>query len=115
LLHAGYPYGGEMAALAKNFPNVFIDMAWSALISQFYTVQYLQEFIETVPNNKIMAYGGDSQTVEGTYSASVLARETVELALINLVKVGYLTENEALDVLKKILRENALSIYNLKL
>ena len=114
LLHAGYPYGGEMAALAKNFPNVYIDMAWSAIISQSYTLRYLQEFIETVPNNKIMAYGGDSQTVEGAYGASILARETVELALTGMVKDGYLTEKEALDVIRKVLRENAISIYNLK-
>ncbi|MCK9413937.1 MAG: amidohydrolase family protein [Prolixibacteraceae bacterium] len=114
LLHAGYPYGGEMATLAKNFPNVYIDMAWSALISPAYTRRYLQEFIETVPNNKIMAYGGDSQTVEGAYGASVLARETVASTLIQMVKEAYLTESEALDVAKKILRENAINIYNLK-
>jgi predicted TIM-barrel fold metal-dependent hydrolase len=114
LLHAGYPYGGELATLAKNFPNVFIDMAWSALISPSYTNRYLQEFIETVPNNKIMAYGGDSQTVEGAYGASVLARETVASTLILMVKEAYLTESEALDVAKKILRENAITIYNLK-
>jgi len=115
LLHAGYPYGGEMATLAKNFPNVYIDMAWSALISPAYTRRYLQEFIETVPNNKIMAYGGDSQTVEGAYGASVLARETVASTLIQMVKEAYLSESEAMDVAKKILRENALTIYNLKL
>ncbi len=114
LLHAGYPYGGEMATLAKNFPNVYIDMAWSALISPAYTKRYLQEFIETVPNNKIMAYGGDSQTVEGAYGAAVLARETVASTLIQMVRESYLTEQEALDVAKKILRENAINIYNLK-
>ena len=113
LLHAGYPYGGEMATLAKNFPNVYIDMAWSALISPAYTRRYLQEFIETVPNNKIMAYGGDSQTVEGAYGASVLARETVASTLIQMVKEAYLTESVAVDVAKKILRENAITIYNL--
>ncbi|MFA5814442.1 MAG: hypothetical protein WC865_02335 [Bacteroidales bacterium] len=111
---ASYPYGGEMATLAKNFPNVYIDMAWSALISPSYTMQYLQEFIETVPANKIMAFGGDSQTVEGAYGASILARETVEETLTRMVKNGYLTEEEALDIAKKILRENAISIYKLK-
>ena len=115
LLHAGYPYGGEMATLAKDFPNVYIDMAWSALISPAYTARYLQEFIETVPVNKIMAYGGDSQTVEGAYGASVLARETIVTALTQMVKEGYLTESEALEIIKKILRENAIKIYNLKL
>ena len=115
LLHASYPYGGELATLAKNFPNVYIDMAWSALISPSYTRRYLQEFIETVPVNKIMAFGGDSQTVEGTYGASILARETVTTTMIQMVREGYLEESEALEVSAKILRENAIKIYNLKL
>ncbi len=115
LLHSGYPYGEEMATIGKTFANVYVDMAWSALISPAVATQYLQEFIETVPLNKIMAYGGDSQTVEGAYGASVLARESVSQALINEVKTGYLTEDEAIDIAKKILRDNALSIYNLKL
>jgi predicted TIM-barrel fold metal-dependent hydrolase len=115
LLHAGYPYGGEMATLAKNFPNVYIDLAWSALISPSYTVRYLQEFIETVPSNKIMAFGGDSQTVEGAYGASILARETVEETLTGMVKNGYLSEYEAVNIIRKILRDNAISIYNLNL
>ncbi len=114
LLHAGYPFGGELATMAKNFPNVYIDLAWSALISPSYTRRYLQEFIETVPANKIMAFGGDSQTVEGAYGASVLARETVEMTLTQMVKEGYLTETEALAIPQKILRENAITIYNLK-
>jgi len=114
LLHASYPYGGELATLAKNFPNVYIDMAWSALISPSFTRRYLQEYIETVPINKLMAFGGDSQTVEGAYGASVLARETVGMTLIQMVKEGYLTESEALDIPQKILRENAITIYNLK-
>jgi len=115
LLHSGYPYGGEMATLAKNFPNVYIDMAWSALIAPSVTSRYLQEFIETVPINKIMAYGGDSQTVEGSYGALILARNTIELTLTKMVKEGYLSEEEALAIPGKILRGNAITIYNLKL
>lgn len=115
LLHSGYPFGGETATIGKTFANVYVDMAWSALISPAVATRYLQEFIETVPLNKIMAYGGDSQTVEGAYGASVLARESVSQALISEVVSGYLTEDEAIVIAKKILRENALSIYNLKI
>ena len=113
LLHAGFPFGGETATLAKNFPNVYIDMAWSALISPSYTEQYLQQYMETVPANKIMAFGGDSQTVEGAYGASVLARNCVAASLIGRIKSGYLTEAEAIVIAGKILRENAIKIYNL--
>jgi len=114
LLHASYPYGGELAALAKKFPNIFIDMTWAALISPSYTVRYLQEYIETVPINKIVAFGGDCHTPEGVYAASVMARETVENALVPMVGNGYLSELEAIEIVNKILRTNAIDFYGLQ-
>jgi predicted TIM-barrel fold metal-dependent hydrolase len=36
LMHSSYPYGAELSVLAKNYPNVFIDMCWTQLISPFY-------------------------------------------------------------------------------
>ena len=113
LLHSGYPYGGETAALAKMFTNVYIDMTWTPLISPSFAVRYLQEYIETVPQNKIMAFGGDCNTVEGTYSASILARNVVVQALVPMVSNGYLSEEEAIVLARKILRENAIKIYKL--
>lgn len=114
LLHASYPYGGELAALAKKFPNIFIDMTWAALISPSYTVRYLQEYIETVPINKIVAFGGDCHTPEGVYAASVIARETVENTLVPMVRSGYLSESEAIEIVTKILRTNAIDFYGLE-
>lgn len=114
LLHAAYPYGGELATLAKNFPNVYIDLAWSASISPSYTQRYIQEFIETVPVNKIVAFGGDCHTPEGVYAASVMARETVENALILMVRSGYISEKEAMVIIEKLLRTNAIQIYGLE-
>jgi predicted TIM-barrel fold metal-dependent hydrolase len=115
LLHAAYPYGGELAALAKNFPNVYIDMAWAPIISPSYSIRYLQEFLETVPSNKISVFGGDCSHVEGTYGASVMAREIVEKCLADMVKSGYFTEKEAVVLANKLLRENAIKIYKLVL
>jgi predicted TIM-barrel fold metal-dependent hydrolase len=113
LLHSGYPFGGETAALAKMFTNVYIDMTWTPLISPSYALRYLQEYIETVPQNKIMAFGGDCNTVEGTYSASILARDVVVQTLITMARSGYLSEEEAIVLARKILRENAINIYKL--
>ena len=33
LFHAGYPYHHELAALAKNFANVYADLCWVPIIS----------------------------------------------------------------------------------
>ncbi len=113
LFHASYPYGGELGTLAKNFPNVFIDMCWSYVISPSYSKRYLHEWIETVPANKIMAFGGDYDFVEAVYAHSVMARQIIADVLIEKVRDRYLTESEAIDIAKMILRENALRIFKL--
>ena len=114
LFHAGYPYGGELGTLAKNFPNVFIDMCWTYVISPSYSERYLHEWIETVPVNKIMGFGGDYSFVEAVYAHSVMARQIIAKVLIEKVRSKYLTENEAIDIAKMILRENALRIFKLE-
>lgn len=114
LFHASYPYGGELGTIAKNFPNVFIDMCWAYVISPSYSERYLHEWIETVPANKIMAFGGDYDFVEAVYAHSVMARQIIADVLIEKVRDRYLTEEEAIDIAKMILRENALRIFKLE-
>ena len=114
LLHSSYPYGGELATLAKNFPNVFIDMCWSHIISPSYSERYLHEWLETVPANKIMAFGGDYCTIEGSWAHSVIARRVVARVLIDRVKSGYFSEQEAVEIAGRLFRENALEVYKLK-
>ena len=113
LFHSSYPFGGELSTLAKNFPNVYIDMCWSAIISPSYSVRYLSEWLETVPNNKIMAFGGDITFVEGTYAHSIMAREIVVTVLTQKVKDGFYSEKEAFYIANRILRENAIDIFKL--
>jgi len=113
IFHSSYPYGGELSVLAKNFPNVFIDMCWTQVISPYYSERYLHEWLETVPANKIMAFGGDYQHVESVYAHSVMARRVVSKVLIEKVANGYITETEAIDIANRILRENAMEIFKL--
>ena len=113
LFHGGYPYGGELGTLAKNFPNVYIDMCWAYVISPSYSERYLHEWIETVPANKIMAFGGDYSFVEAVYAHSVMARQVIAKVLIAKVKDRYLTEKEAIDIANMILRENAIQVFDL--
>ncbi|NQU51293.1 MAG: amidohydrolase family protein [Bacteroidetes bacterium] len=64
LFHGAYPFGSELASLAKNFRNVYIDMCWLYIISPSYSERYLHEWLETVPANKIMGFGGDYHNVD---------------------------------------------------
>jgi len=113
LFHGGYPYGGELGTLAKNFPNVYIDMCWTYVISPSYSERYLHEWIETVPANKIMGFGGDYSFVEAVYAHSVIARQVITRVLISKVRDRYLTEKEAIDIANMILRENAIQVFKL--
>jgi predicted TIM-barrel fold metal-dependent hydrolase len=115
LFHGGYPYMGEVLALAKNFPNVYLDLCWLHIISPTAGARMLHEAIETVPANKIFAFGGDFIIPEGAYGHSVLARQVVSRVLTEKVEEGYLSDEEALHLARLILRENPASLYRLKL
>ncbi len=114
LYHGSYPYGGQLAALAKTFRNVYIDMNWMYSISPSYSERYLHEWLETVPVNKLMAFGGDCMAVENVYSELRLAKSIIAKVLISKVREGYIGEDEAKLIAKMMLHDNAVQFYKLK-
>jgi glucuronate isomerase len=75
--------------------------------------QQLHELIETVPGNKIMAFGGDSVTVEMAYAHSRMARQVVARVLSEKVADGYMPEDEAISLAGRILRDNPAELFKL--
>ena len=100
--------------MAKNFSNVTADITWLPIISPEIARQLLHELIETVPGNKIMAFGGDAMTVEMAYGHARMARQVVSRVLSEKVAEGYLSENEAVALAWRMLRDNPASFYKLK-
>lgn len=113
LFHGSYPFGGELASLARNFRNVFIDMNWTYSISPEYAERYLTEWLESVPVSKIMAFGGDQRCVENIYGNLLIARRVVSNVLIRKVREGYFSEEEAKLVARLILHDNGARFYGL--
>ncbi len=113
LFHGSYPFGGELSTLAKTYKNVYIDMNWTYAISPAFTARYLNEWLETVPASKIMAFGGDQRYVEITYGNLVVAKQLISNVLIEKVKNGYLTESEAITVARMILHDNGMKFYKI--
>ena len=113
LFHGGYPYVHEWATLAKNFANVYADLTWLYIISPEMGRRLLHELIETVPGSKIMAFGGDSMTVEMAYGHARMARQVVARVLSEKVDEGYLSEDEAIRLARRMLRDNPASLYKL--
>lgn len=114
LFHGGFPYGGILSTQAKSFRNVYIDMCWTAVISTSYSERYLHEWLETVPANKIMAFGGDYDNVENAYGHSLMARAIISNVMIEKVRSGYLTEAESIQIAQRILHDNAIDLFKIK-
>jgi len=113
LFHGGYPFGGELAAVAKYFPNVYLDMCWTHAISPSYSVRYLNEWLDTVPANKILGFGGDYIFAEGTYGHLKIAQENIAKALGARIEDGSCCEKEALKYAKMILHDNPSELFAL--
>ena len=113
LFHAGYPWAGAVAALAKNFPNVYADLCWMPAVSPAFAARTLDEWIETIPANKIFAVGGDSNYAEGAYGHCNRARRVACDVLGAKVEQGYFTEAEARWFAARILRENARELFGI--
>jgi predicted TIM-barrel fold metal-dependent hydrolase len=111
LFHIGYPYLGEMSALAKCFANVHVDFCWAHIISPTASARALAEYLDTIPSNKILAFGGDFLYAELTYAHAKIARRVCARVLAAKVEEGFCNEEEALEIGKRIFFENAARLF----
>ena len=114
IFHGGYPYGSELAAIAKNFPNVYVDMCWLHIISPEYSVRLLSEWLDTVPSNKIFGFGGDYVFAEGVYGHLQLAKDNIVRTLAQKVESRCMTQTFALEVAGRLLRKNPLDFFRIQ-
>ncbi len=98
LLHGGFPWVEETGYLAKIFPNVYLSMAWMHIMSAELSRHALRVWLDTVPVNKIMAFGGDYMVPYKVYGHLRLAREVVARVLAERVSHGRMSSSDALDL-----------------
>jgi predicted TIM-barrel fold metal-dependent hydrolase len=113
LFHIGYPYQSELAVLAKMFPNVYVDFCWAHIIAPGVSRRALHEFLETVPLNKIMGFGGDYNFAELSYAHAKMARRNIAQVLAENVEAGTHTEDDAVEIGRMLLCDNPLSLFPL--
>ncbi len=114
IYHLGYPWMREAIMLGKGFPNVWLNLCWTHIISQRFVVVALDEMIDVVPMNKILAFGGDyGLPVEKTYGHLVMAREDIAKVLARRIVAGEMTEDQALILAKQWFWDNPKELYRL--
>lgn len=113
IFHMGYPYMLELSALAKNFRNVYIDMCWGHIISPEAARRGLVEWLDTVPANKICAFGGDFCFVDGIYGHQYLARRNVATALAQKIADDSFDLDRAKEIAHWLFIDNPINLFNL--
>lgn len=109
--HIGYPHYEEFLALAKHYPNAWVDMCWSWIINPIAAKDFLKKFIVTVPSNKIWTFGGDYIPVELIPGHAAIARHGIALALAELADEGWVTRAEALELCDPLMNGNARAFF----
>jgi hypothetical protein len=113
LFHGGYPWCIHAGLMAKYFPNVYVNGCWLHHISPSAYRAALTSWIETVPMNKIFAWGGDHNLLEHSYASLAMARQLVAEVLAGLVNRGYFDADVALEVARCVLHDNGVKFWRL--
>lgn len=114
LFHLGYPYQQTAAVLAKSFPNAFLDMCWGHIISPSVSTNTLYEWIDSVPLNKISAFGGDYFFVDAIYGHLELARQNISSALARKVDEGIFGVEKAKEIARMLFVDNPARLFCLE-
>jgi predicted TIM-barrel fold metal-dependent hydrolase len=114
LFHGNWPYIGEILFLAKNYPNVYIDFCWLNIIDPIYSEELYVRTLLTTPYTKINGFGGDYTDVpEYIVSHLKIAKTNMTRALTKLVRMNWITEEEAIDIARNWLYENPKRLFKL--
>lgn len=114
LMHTAYPYGNELIAVAKHFPNVWVDLCWAWSIDPLSTQQFIRTFIHTVPSNKLFAFGGDTFAPTSAVGYAMQARLWLTRTLQAEVDDNLISEADAIDLATRFLRGNQLACFNVQ-
>lgn len=114
IYHCGMPWVRDAGMIAMSYPNVYLNMCWTQSISPRMSRSALREWLEYVPHNKIIAYGGDSAYwIEHSVGDLVLTRVNLALVLAEKVEAGEVTEERGLELARMMLFDNPADLYGL--
>ena len=95
-MHIAYPFGDELVALAKHFPNVYVDLCWAWSLDPLAARRFLRQALHAAPLNKLFAFGGDARLPATALACSLQARHHLHAALQEDVDADLLTEPQAI-------------------
>ena len=116
LFHANWPYGDELMYLGKNYPNVSIDFCWANIIDPVYCQRLFKQALSCMPHGKVHGYGSDyGGNADRAWAHAQIGRDNTAIALSEMVEMEYLDLDEAKEVARAWLFDNANEFFRLGL
>lgn len=113
LMHIAYPYNDELVAIAKHYPNVYVDLCWAWSINPYAASDFVRRFLHAVPASKLFAFGGDTSWPNASVAYAMQARQWLTRALQAEVDEGLLDERRAIGVATRLMRTNQEECFDL--
>jgi hypothetical protein len=116
MLHGGWPFIREIAALLTK-PNVYLDYsAQSLLLTPSTLGQSLREWLEWVPEKVLFGtdaypYSDELGWEESAWIAAKRGREALAIALTTMMRDGEISKERAFELARMVLRGNAQNLY----
>ncbi len=114
IFHGGYPFHHTIPGILTQRFNAYVDLCWMPILSQSATKRLLCELIEMNCTDKVFAFGGDCENLEGTYGALLLIKDILADVLVDFIEAKKFSFSDAVDIGNKMLYENPKRIFNLK-
>jgi uncharacterized protein len=113
LVHGGWPWTAQAAAMVAILPNVYLDLSEGALFGMANVRQTILEAIEACPYAKIL-YGADGSVPEALWIGARRFKQVLGRVLAELSEDGFCSGAEAERAALMILHDNAARLYGLQ-
>jgi predicted TIM-barrel fold metal-dependent hydrolase len=112
LFHAGTPWPADAGLVARSLPNVYLNLCWSHLISPTLARHALHTWLDMIPVNKVLGFGGDYWwAVENVYGSLMQTRRLLARVLGERMARGEMTEGRALQIARLWMHDNPREAY----
>jgi uncharacterized protein len=112
LVHGGWPWVSEAAAIVAILPNVYLDVSEGTIFGMPNMRQRIMEVLEACPYSKIL-YGADGSVPEALWIVARRYKAVLGRVLDDLVAEGFCSRREAYQIGRSILNDNAVRLYAL--
>jgi predicted TIM-barrel fold metal-dependent hydrolase len=112
LIHGGWPWVGEAAAMAAILPNVYLDLSEGALFGMPNVRQRIMQALEACPYGKVL-YGADGSLPEALWIGAKRFKQALAQVFAELTDANFWSADQARRAARMILHDNAARAYEL--